>query len=262
MSETIVMIHGMFGGAWYWENFRNYFEQYGFRCAVPTLRFHDIHPPEPAPPQLGTTSILDYASDLEQQVRQLPAPPILMGHSMGGLLAQILGARNLARALILLTPASPAGILALRFSVIKSFRGALTTWQFWEKPIRPTFEEAVFSMLHLLPPAQQHEAYERFGYESGRAAFEIGFWLLDARKATRVDESRITVPMLIIGAAEDRITPVSVVRKVATKYRHIATYCELPRHAHWLMNEPGWEKVAALIKGWLESIALPNMQER
>jgi pimeloyl-ACP methyl ester carboxylesterase len=74
---------------------------------------------------LGTTSLLDYAADLEKQIRELEEVPILMGHSMGGLLAQIFGSRGLARALVLLTPASPAGILALKPSVIQSFSSIL-----------------------------------------------------------------------------------------------------------------------------------------
>ena len=126
MAETIVMIHGMWGGRWAWENYKRFFEQKGYRCVTPTLRFHDMDPNETPNPQLGTTSLLDYAEDLEKEIHNLDTMPILMGHSMGGLLAQILGSRGLAKALILLTPASPRGILALKASVIKSFWSTLT----------------------------------------------------------------------------------------------------------------------------------------
>jgi len=71
--------------------------------------------------RLGTTSLLDYAEDIENEIRKLDAKPIIMGHSMGGLLAQILGSRGLARALVLLTPAAPAGIRSLTPSVMRSF---------------------------------------------------------------------------------------------------------------------------------------------
>ena len=56
-------------------------------------------------------------------------------------------------------------------------------------------------------------------YESGRAAFEIGFWLLDLGKASYVDESKVTCPVLVIAGAEDRITPASVVKKTANIQR-------------------------------------------
>ena len=217
MAETIVMIHGMWGSGWYWENFKGFFESKGYRCVVPTLRFHDMDPNGVPDPRLGTTSLLDYAADLEKLIRELHVMPILMGHSMGGLLAQILGSRGLAKALVLLTPASPRGIIALKASVIKSFWSGLTTWGFWRKPFRQTFDEAVYSMLNQMPSESSKSIYDKFVYESGRAAFEIGFWLFDSKGAARVDESKVTCPVLVIAGEKDRIVPVSVTRKVAEK---------------------------------------------
>ena len=130
MAETIVMIHGMWGGSWYWENYRKFFESKGYHCIIPTLRFHDMDPKSIPNPALGTTSLLDYAKDLEEEIRRLDSQAIIMGHSMGGLLAQILGSRGLAQALVLLTPASPAGINALKPSVIKSFSSVLSGYGF------------------------------------------------------------------------------------------------------------------------------------
>ncbi|MBN1548033.1 MAG: alpha/beta hydrolase [Syntrophaceae bacterium] len=251
MNKTIIMIHGMWGSGWYWENFKKYFESKGYKCIVPTLRYHDIDPKSDPPAELGTTSILDYASDLEILIKETGGKPILMGHSMGGLIAQILGSRDLAEALVLLTPASPRGIIALTPSVIKSFWSVLFRWAFWKTPMRQTFEEAVYSMLHLLLPRQQKQAYQRFVYESGKAAFEIGFWLLDSKKATQVDEKKVTCPVLVIAGTEDRITPASVVRKIHKKYGSRSTYRELSGHAHWVVGEPGWEDVAELIHEWL-----------
>ena len=81
MAETIVMIHGMMSGAWYWENYQKFFEGKGYSCITPTLRFHDVDPKEPPNPLLGTTSLLDYAQDLEKEINELNAIPILMGQS-------------------------------------------------------------------------------------------------------------------------------------------------------------------------------------
>lgn len=252
MTQTIVMIHGMWGNDWDWENYKQFFESRGYRCVTPILRYHDIDPKSDPPSQLGTTSVVDYADDLEREIKRLDSLPILMGHSMGGLLAQILGSRGLAQSLILLIPSSPRGVLALRPSVIKSFWSILTKWAFWRNPMRQTFDEAVYSMLHLLPEKEQRETYGHFVYESGRAASEIGFWLFDPRKATHVDESKVTCPVLVIAGSEDRITPASVVRKVAAKYGAVSTYKEFEGHAHWVIGEPGWEDIAQYIYDWLE----------
>ena len=121
--------------------------------------------------------------------------------------------------------------------------------------MRQTFKEAVYSMLHLLSLEQQKQTYKRFVYESGRAAFEIGFWLLDGKRATEVDEKKLTCPMLIISGSEDRITPTAVVKQVHKKYKNNSIYIELKKHAHWIMGEPGWEEAAKLIHDWLKRLS-------
>ena len=254
MTETIVMIHGMWGGGWYWENYKKLFEDRDYYCITPTLRFHDVDPKGLPNPQLGTTSLLDYAEDLEKMIRGLDSTPVLMGHSMGGLIAQILGSRGLAKALVLLTPASPGGINALTPSVVRSFWSVLMGYGFWKKPRRQTFDEAVYSMLKLLSLEERRRVYDRFVYESGRAASEIGFWYLDPKKASKVDEKKVACPVLVIAGSQDKITPASVVRKVAIKYGSLATFKEFPDHAHWVVDEPGWQEVAEYAAGWLNRV--------
>ena len=255
MGDTIVMIHGMWGSSWYWESYKKFFESKGYTCITPVLRYHDVDPHAEPPPQLGTTSLLDYAEDLEKEIKKLPSKPILMGHSMGGLLSQMLAERGLAKAIVLLTPASPSGILALRMSVIKSFWSVMVRWGFWKKPMLQTFEEAVYSMMHLLSPEEQKSSYDKFEYESGRAAFEIGFWLFDGKGASKVDETRVTCPVLVIAGTEDRITPAAVVRNIANKYQSVATYKQFDHHAHWVVAEPGWQDVAGYAYDWLKKNA-------
>jgi len=106
MTESIVMIHGMWGGSWCWDNYRSFFEKRGFRCHTPVLRHHDVRPQDQPPEALGRVSLKDYADDLEAYIRDMDDAPIIIGHSMGGLLAQMLGARGLGKGLALLTPAS------------------------------------------------------------------------------------------------------------------------------------------------------------
>lgn len=254
MADTIFMIHGMWGGPLNWANYSSVFEADGYRCIAATLPYHDMDPQDFPDPRLGTTSLLDYAEALEREIREFNEKPIVIGHSMGGLLAQILGARGLAKALVLLTPASPAGILALKPSVIKSFWSIQKKWGFWRKPMRIPFSDAVYSALHLLPENEQKETYDKFVYESGRAAFEIGYWLFDSRGASRVDESKVTCPVLVVAGSIDRITPVSVDRQVAKKYSAVSTYKEFGNHAHWILGEPHWQEVAEYVGDWLNPL--------
>ena len=254
MVRNIVMIHGMCCGSWVWNNYKEYFEDKGYICHTPVLRYHDIQPGDKPDPALGTTSLHDYAKDLEKYIENLDETPILMGHSMGGLLSQILGAQGLAQGLVLLTPASPGGINALKYSVIKSFWSILTKWGFWRNPFRFSFKATVYAMLHLLPKADQKFIYDRLVFESGKAAGEIGFWYLDPNRASRVDESKVTCPVLVIAGAEDRVTPAYVVRKVAEKYKPVSTYKEFNNHAHWVLSEKGWEEIGSFISEWLDKV--------
>ena len=107
-------------------------------------------------------------------------------------------------------------------------------------------------MLHLLSSDEQKEAYDKFVYESGQAAYEIGCWLFDSKKASRVDETKVTCPVLVIAGAEDRLIPATVVRQVAKKYQAVSTYKEFENHAHWVVAEPGWQDISEYVADWLE----------
>ena len=250
MSKTIFMIHGMWGGGWYWDKFQGYFEGKGYRCIAPYLRHHDINPDDPPPSGLGKTSLLDYADDLEREISALDEKPIIMGHSMGGLLAQILASRDLAEAAVLITPASPAGINAFTWSVLKIFQEVLLKWGFWRKPTQLSYEKAVYATMEKLPVEERRYIYNRCVWESGRATTEVGFWFVGV-KGAQVDSSKVTCPLLVISGSEDRITPAKVVKKVAEYYKPLATYMEIGGHAHWVLREPGWEKLAGYIYAWL-----------
>ncbi|GBC61373.1 alpha/beta hydrolase [Desulfonema ishimotonii] len=250
MSETLFMIHGMSCGSWMWDNYKTFFAAKGFTCVTPTLRHHEAGP-DALPLSLGTLSLLDYAADLEKEIRALDQRPILMGHSMGGLLAQILAARGLAKAVVLLAPAPPAGIFSLNSDAVLSFGTLLGTWAFWEKPFRMEFAGLTHALLNRMPESAHQDIYEKLGYESGRAAFEIGMWFMDPAGAAQVDAERLTCPVLAVVGEEDRITSARTIRKIADKYAPLSTYKKFPGHAHWLIQEPGWQAVAEYVETWM-----------
>jgi pimeloyl-ACP methyl ester carboxylesterase len=249
-KDIIFMIHCTWGRGRFWQNYVEFFTTRGYECVAPDWLYHDVSPGEEPDARLGCTSLLEFVADFEERIRRLDRLPIVMGHSVGGLMAQILASRGCAKAVVAIASASPAGINAFTPSVLKSFRSITSRWGFWKRPHRQLFEEAVYSMLHLMPVEEQKRCFEQLVHDSGRATSEVGFWFLDRHHASRVDEKKITCPMLIIGAGRDRITPASITRKIAAKYWH-ADYREYDNHAHWILNEPGWEEVAADIHGWL-----------
>ena len=250
MSRTIVMVHGMWGGGHVWRNLRPYFEHRGFTVHTPDLRHHAVAPDTPPPSGLATVSLLDYAADLEAQIRALPEAPVLIGHSMGSLLVQMLAARGLGKAAILLTPAAPSGIIAIRFSVLRAFMRILGRWAFWRRAHRMDFGASRYAMLNCMPEDQARGEHARFVHESGRALAEIAFWYLDAKHAARANPKNVTCKMLVVAGDKDRITPASVCRAVARRYRG-ADYREYAGHSHFLISEPGWQDIAADLDAWL-----------
>jgi len=251
----LVLIHGMWGTPQVWDNYRTVFEDAGFDVHVPALRFHDVEPHGPEPEDIGRVRLVDYVDDLQVLIEGLEQKPVIIGHSMGGLLALMLVARGLVPAAIMLTPAPAAGVMALQPSVIRVFLRTLLTWGFWRKGTFPTYKEARGGLLNNFSDEQARELYKGFVWESGRATFEIGNWFMDFGKGSAVPYKDINTPLLIMGAGKDRITPLSVVRASAKKLSHTSEFEILPDNAHWVLAEKGWENIAGRCVEWIKKTA-------
>jgi len=251
MGSTVVLIHGAFCAAWAMEPYAQLFAAHGYKVLTPTLRHHDIPPGMRAPRELGLTSTLDYADDIAVLVRDLPEPPVLIGHSMGGLIAQMVAARMPVRALVLLAPSPPWGTLPTSAWEIMSAQGLYFAGQFWNKPLRPESWIAETHALDLLPLAEREATFARFVPESGLATFEILHWAMDPRRATFVDARKIDCPVLAVAGEFDRVNPARTVASIARRYRERGEYLEIKGASHWLIGEPGWQQTAGRVCEWV-----------
>lgn len=245
----VLFIHGMMGGRWYWEKYISFFEEKGAKCFAPDLRYHSKGGGPSK--ELGTVSIRDYVSDLKIKIKEISKDgevPFIVGHSMGGLIAQILISEGYGKAGVFLTPAPPRGIMSLSFSQVWTFLPVMTKIGWWKKPFKLSYKKFRYSILNNLDEEESKKIYPNFCYESGRALFEIGLWIFDKKRATEVKPS--DTPVLIVGAKKDKITPVSSVRKIAKLFKN-SRYEELEKNAHWVVGEENWKEIAELVYNFL-----------
>lgn len=253
-APPVVLLHGMWSTARTLDPVRVALEARGYCVHAPTLPLHPAHGHEEHA-ALGRLSLRDYARFLEEWIlaAQLPSPPVLVGHSMGGLLAQMLAARMPTRASILLAPAPPAGVQAVRWSNLRATRNVITTPGFWRRAHRPPAAAADWGLLHGVAEPQRSRIREALLPESGRVYAEIVFWWLDRAGAARVDASRVQSPMLVMTGARDRLIPASVVERVAARYA-TAELLVFPERGHWLFEEEGADEVLARLVCWLDLV--------
>ena len=253
-KSTVIFIHGMWDGPGVWGDYKKHFEANGFKTLAPALKHHDVKIGDPPPEGLGTTSLTDYADGIVDLVNSLDHPPIIVAHSLGGLVAQLVAARCKLACVVALCPAPPAGIFALRFSTLKIFGRISLTWAYWRKPTFPTYKEMRYGVFNRISEADAQKGFQNCLWGSGLALFEIGNWAFDKTKASRVDVDKISCPVLIFGAQYDHIVPASLCRAAAKRYPAGACeYVELPDHAHWVLGEDGWEKIADRCIDWIKS---------
>jgi pimeloyl-ACP methyl ester carboxylesterase len=250
MSKCALLIHGMWGTSDVWWNWRAVLEAQGWRVLAPSLRHHEAPPLEP-PPGLGATGLGDYVADLEALLLTLPAKPVVVGHSMGGLIALKLCARGLAHAGVLLTPAPPSSVLALRMSNVLAFARIESRWGWWRNSHRPTLNEALWHTFNTMEPREVNQLHGGFVHESGRALLEIGLPWLDRTRAAHVAPADVAVPLLLVAGSRDRLTPPSVVRRVAKRFG-ATDYREYPGQGHWVLGQPGWQEIADDTAQWMD----------
>jgi pimeloyl-ACP methyl ester carboxylesterase len=248
------MIHGAFAGGWSFASLKRFFEARGHRCHAPDLRHHGLQREPALHPALATTSMRDYLADLAKLVDGLDEPPVVIGHSMGGLLAQMLAACRPLKGAILLAPSAPWGVLA---SSVLEFMGANSLFLNgapWETALMPVYQIAAEFTFDRLSREERREAFAKLGPESGRATFEVLHWTLDPHRATFVFPRDVTCPLLTLVGTRDHVNPPETVRRVARRYRGRSDYVTLDGMSHWLLTEPGWEEMATLMAEWLERV--------
>jgi pimeloyl-ACP methyl ester carboxylesterase len=241
----IVMVHGAFVGGWSFEWFERPFRAAGYQVHAPHLRGHG--PFEPVDRVVGV-SMRDYAADLIDFCRTLEAPPVLLGHSMGGLVAQMAAREVGARAVVLLAPSSPWGAAGLTVDNLVAGLGVQLT-VLAHGAVEPNRDIMRTMSLQRMTARAAAPVLARLRPESARALRETVSWWLDPFMTTSIGPGPLHMPSLVINGAADRVNPPDTGRQIAERIG--GAFVAMPEMSHWLIGEPGWKAVAAHVIGWL-----------
>ena len=250
MTKTLLMVHGIGCGGDVWDRMRPGFESGGWICEAPTL-FPDKRVKTDPPADLPDLGLDDYVDAMAETARRLTEAtgekPAIIGHSMGGLIAQCLAERGLVSQAVFLTPAQPRDCAIISVSVIYTFLNILISrhrtrsYRIWRSGFR-------YGVLNKVARRRHEAIYSAARYDSGKVYGDIA-------DGIEIDETLITIPTLTIAASADRATIARAVRKVGEKYAKspvAGDFLEYPDNAHWIVDEPGTDKVTSDILGWLD----------
>jgi alpha-beta hydrolase superfamily lysophospholipase len=254
MEKPILLIHGVGCSGGDWAQVSGLLQARGWTPYAPTL-FPEFRVKENPTGQLSQLSLFDYVEAMKAQAQQIERStgeePVLMGHSMGGLIVQKMLEQGIGKAGVLITPAAPAdcGVqdprLLFTFANVVLKGDPKLSYKVWKTGFR-------WGVLNKVPKARHAEIYAGALYDSGRVYQDLAKPELDPHRIGVIDETRISAPILTIGALEDRAAVISAVRKVAQKYARCGgDYREYADAAHWIIDEPRTPDMVVDICDWL-----------
>ena len=245
----ILFVHGMFYGAWCWEeHFLPYFAQSGYAAHALSLRGHSGSEGRKL---LRWTSLDNYVSDLDQVVSQLTIPPVLVGHSMGGIIIQKYLQSHQSPASVLLASVSPKGLLpaAMRSFLLHPLIFLKANVTLCTYPAIGTPERSrEFFFSPDIPDSKLTTYFALLQDESYRAYWEM--ILLGLFPPGPI----IDTPLLVLGAANDIAISPSEIEATARRHKTQAEF--FPSMAHDMMLEARWQTVADRILEWLNEQGL------
>jgi len=258
---TIVLIHGAWVTNACWDPFKRRYEARGYQVVAPPWPFDErsIAELRAAPdPRLARSGIPEIVEHYAELVRAVPRPPILIGHSFGGLFVQLLLDRGLGACGVAINPAPPRGVLpgptAFRANlpfVMKPFA--------WRRVL--TMPYPIFRRTFLNTIVEEDEARRLFDAHVVPTAGRMFWDGLLTRGAGLGWRNPSRPPLLLITGTADRTVGAGMNRQNAARYRGAPSrtdFREFAGRSHWIIAEPGWEEVADVALDWAEKAGSPT----
>jgi pimeloyl-ACP methyl ester carboxylesterase len=257
MADTIVLINGLWLTALSWEHWVERYTARGYRVIArswPGMEgdVEELRRDPSAIAGLGLTEIVDH---YDRIVRELDQPPIIMGHSFGGLITQILIDRGLGAAGVAIDPAPIKGIWVLPFSELKSAFPALKNPFEQHRAVALTLSQFNYGFTNYLSEEETRPIYERYAVPGpNHVLFQASFANFNPHAATTVDvRNDERAPLLLIAGGNDHTVPAAVTQANYKLFQYstaITDFKEYPDRTHWTIGQPGWEDVADFTLDW------------
>lgn len=252
----LVLVHGLWSGSWCWHPWATHFSNLGWECWAVNFRGRFE---ERAPQILKQLKFQDCVEDLKRVIRAAPFPPVLLAHSLGGLIAQQAAEEERLSALVLLSSLPPGKIKMITSHALRLLRLKYSPLIFFGRPFRLEQRDLRRSWLASLPESQRPDILKRMVPESSHLISEF------FSRSVEVDPKRIRCPVLVVGGGEDRVVPMASMREMAQWLG--ADLKEYLNHGHWMMGEGGGEEVVRDIHRWIvqklgEKILLAEFSEQ
>ena len=248
-NKHVVLIHGMSGCGAHLAPAGTAFEERGYTVHIPTLRHHEL-PLEEGATKIASLSLREYADDLVKLVDSLDSAALLVGHSMGGLLAQLVAGRTRHAGVVAACTSPTGAIYAISPMLLRLGLRHFLQPRPWAKPVYPlTWEQFRKSTANAQTEEHARELFAGLVCDSGRVMCEVGFPWLDRAKAATVNYSDITTPVLVIAGECDRIL-LPRMRDRPARYQQ-ATYVEIPRSDHMVFSGKALPVTMGHIDDWI-----------
>ncbi|MDB5535941.1 MAG: alpha/beta hydrolase [Devosia sp.] len=247
----VVFIHGLWLLPNSWDKWAALFEEQGFVALTPgwpddpeTSSAANAHPDLMANKTIGQV-----AEHFERIISQLDRKPMLVGHSFGGLLAQILAGRGIAQASVAIDPAAFQGVLPLPFSALKSAGPVLGNPANVHRAVPLSFEQFRYAFANALTEQEASELYETYAVPApGAPLFQAAIANFNPWSEDKVDTKNPNRgPLLIVSGELDHTVPPAVASAAYKRYRHnpgITEFVEMQGRGHALTIDHGWREVA------------------
>ena len=255
--DTIVMIHGLWMTPRSWEHWKERYEERGYKVyAPPWPGFEgevEALNADPSPmADLEAETVIDA---YESFINELPSSPIIIGHSLGGAITQVLLNRGVGCVGVGVASATVKGVRDLPFSTLKAAGKVLNPFT-RGKPVPMTAKEFHYAFANTMSEEESEPLYERYAVPAASGVLaDIALANLHRNPPTDVDFAKEgRTPLLFIGFSEDHVVPPKATRHNERKYDDsisITEYQEFEGRPHF-PGAPGWEEVADFAIDWAE----------